>query len=751
MQLKRLEITGFKSFAKKSDLAFTSPITSVVGPNGSGKSNVVESIRFVLGEQSMKSLRGKLGADLIFKGSKSLPKQSRASVTIAFDNTSRIFSMSGQSGEPAKLDFDEITISREVYPDGVNRYLINGSEVRLKDVHELLASVNIGASGHHIISQGEADRILNASAKDRRSMIEDALGLKVYQYRIRESERKLDKTHANIKEAETLRREILPHLSFLKKQVEKYEKATLMRQELGGLYAEYLKKEEVYITGQKNTISQEKNEIQAKLDVIARELDAHKEGMTEKSATEIELGTLEESIRSVSALKDDLSRKLGRIEGMIELEEKRRAKLSAPGEIAIRPIPAKEIEDFLATVGRELDTIAGQTDMAGIGPIIARIREMVASFIPSRSGKPAQAEPFDESELVTMRASHEEILAEVAKLATQEQALRDKGSSLKVAIEGEKASLRQQDQERFERMLKKNELANALALADAKMAVIDQLNHAFMEEIREGEGFIGRTILGFKEYAIAQADQDESRQAQEDRKRAIERIKIKLEDIGAGGGDDIMKEYKDVSDRNEFLTKEIDDLKQTIASLEDLIRELKEHLDIQFREGLERINAQFQIFFDLMFGGGTAMLAVVVPKKRVVDDEEIADEPVDEEEFESGIDIHISLPHKKVKELTMLSGGERSLTSIALLFAISQVNPPPFLVLDETDAALDEANSRKYGDMLENLSKYSQLIVITHNRETMSRANVLYGVTVGADGSSKLLSIKFDDAVAIAK
>ena len=109
------------------------------------------------------------------------------------------------------------------------------------------------------------------------------------------------------------------------------------------------------------------------------------------------------------------------------------------------------------------------------------------------------------------------------------------------------------------------------------------------------------------------------------------------------------------------------------------------------------------------------------------------------------------MPHKKVKELHAFSGGERSLTSIALLFAMSQVNPPPFLVLDETDAALDEANSRKYGDMLEKLSKHSQLIVVTHNRETMSRAGILYGVTIGSNEASKLLSVKFEEATQIAK
>ena len=122
-----------------------------------------------------------------------------------------------------------------------------------------------------------------------------------------------------------------------------------------------------------------------------------------------------------------------------------------------------------------------------------------------------------------------------------------------------------------------------------------------------------------------------------------------------------------------------------------------------------------------------------------------------EEQGPEGLEVSVSLPKKKVKSLMMLSGGERALTSIALLFAVSQVNPPPFIILDETDAALDEANSKKYGDMIESLSKHSQLILITHNRETMSRAGVIYGVTVGADSASRLLSIAFDDAVQVAK
>ncbi len=157
-----------------------------------------------------------------------------------------------------------------------------------------------------------------------------------------------------------------------------------------------------------------------------------------------------------------------------------------------------------------------------------------------------------------------------------------------------------------------------------------------------------------------------------------------------------------------------------------------------------------------MFDGGDAHLTLVKEKKRKAEailegDEDADDESEGEEIIQEGLDIAVSLPRKKIRGLMMLSGGERALTSIALLFAISAVNPPPFIILDETDAALDEANSKRYGDMVSMLSKHSQLILITHNRETMSRAGMIYGVTMGSTGVSKLLSIAFEEAVQVAK
>jgi chromosome segregation protein len=186
-----------------------------------------------------------------------------------------------------------------------------------------------------------------------------------------------------------------------------------------------------------------------------------------------------------------------------------------------------------------------------------------------------------------------------------------------------------------------------------------------------------------------------------------------------------------------------------------LIKDLEEKIYIKFNEGVVNINEKFQEFFELVFGGGKSSLILVRErKKRKLNEIDLVEElNHDNEEVseEEGLDINVVLPRKKVKGLMTLSGGERALTSIALLFAMSQVNPPPFIILDETDAALDEANSKKYGDMIENLSQYSQLILITHNRQTMSRAGLLYGVTMGSDGISKLLSINLEQAETVAK
>ncbi|HWA32106.1 MAG TPA: AAA family ATPase [Candidatus Paceibacterota bacterium] len=732
MRLQALELNGFKSFAKKTTLSFERPIVSIVGPNGSGKSNVVESIRFVLGEQSMKSMRGKSGTDLIFKGSKNLSRGSRASVTVYFDNSDKVFRLSNDAGEEVNLNYDTISISREVYPDGMNKYILNGSDVRLKDIHNLLSSVHIGASGHHIISQGEADRILNANPRERREMVEDALGLKIYQYKIRDAERKLERTEENMKEVSLLRREIAPHLRFLAGQVEKIEKGKSMREELAGQYALYFKAEGAYLASERAGLREEEAKIQKEVREIE---EAIKKLPAEDSATggeeEASLEKIEKRIFSLKSESGDLMRELGRVEGALESALKNRGD---------RNYSSADIERFFREARDTINAALDDDDVIAFRRALEEIQAMIDEL---EEGEESGA---DLSELEDAKAAIGDKLEEIKK---EEKKLSDEIASARENLEKSRESRSLANARRYEFNIRKTELAAALAAVHGRGNALGQSEESLKNEEREAVAILGPL---FKK----DADVDAGNINKAEIKKDIERLKIKLEDYGSIGVGETMKEYEETEARDKFLEKEMTDLSQSIESLEQLIADLKEKIDSEFKDGVKKINKEFHEFFTLLFGGGSASLAVEAREKRKKaaaeeDEEEAAEDYEDDEEAEEGIEIDVSLPQKKVKELNALSGGERSLTSIALLFAMSQVNPPPFLVLDETDAALDEANSRKYGDMLEKLSKKSELIVVTHNRETMSRAGILYGVTIGSDGASKLLSVKFEEAAAIAK
>ena len=754
MRLKNLEINGFKSFSRKTVLEFQNPIVSIVGPNGSGKSNVVEALRFVLGEQSIKSMRGSLGSDLIFKGSKNLPKSSRAVVAIYFDNSDKIFKLSNETGGNINLNYDVISISREVYPDGLNKYILNGSEVRLKDINNLLSSVNIGSSGHQIISQGEADRILNASPRDRREMVEDALGLKIYQYKIKEAGRKLERTTDNMKEVSLLRRGNAPHLNFLKKQVDKFEKAKEMQITLLSLYKEYFKKEDIYLEKERSSLLLERNKISSELKSVKEKIsEVDVVDKKEENKNEEELKILEKKIGEIHGIKNEIEHKLGRLEGMMEMEEHRKEKMP---EVVIKN--SGEIKEIFDEISSEIEGAIVEDNIAEVKIILLRIRNILKEFSgniissgPRFSGSLSRP---DHSKTIfpenpELKKNQQEILVEMQNIKEEENKIFEKIEILKRKIIQENETLHTREKEKFNFRVRYQELASSLGLISVKEENLAKEIEAFKNEIKEGSILIGSEILSYKSFEIKGSI---DRSIQEELKKKIERIKIKLEDVGLGGGSEVIKEFEEVSRRDNFLAKEMEDLAVSIESLRKLMADLKEKIDIEFKNGVEKINKEFHKFFSLMFNGGTGSLSIIIENKKK---SSVAETSEDEEEEnivqEQGIEINVSLPHKKVKELNALSGGERSLASIALLFAMSQVNPPPFLVLDETDAALDEANSCKYGDMLEKLSQHSQLIVVTHNRETMSRADILYGVTIGNDGASKLLSVKLDEATAIAK
>lgn len=734
MQLKSIELSGFKSFAKSSKLDFNSAITAVVGPNGSGKSNVAEAFRFALGEQSIKSMRGKKGEDLIWNGSDDTPRAGRASTKVTFDNTNKLFD----------LDFSEVVVERVVNRDGTNEYRLNGSTVRLKDVYELLSRAHIGSSGHHIISQGEADKILTANLRDRKAIIEDALGLKLYQYKREESERKLEKTFENLTQVEALRKEIAPHLKFLKKQMDKIARVDGMRKDLEELGLKYFKYENLYLQTTDERIKSEKAPVEDKLQKLARELSEAKrilEDSAKSDKKEYQVLGLEREIAGIRALKDGYQRELGKIEGALLAEERILKREQAERESEeFRTIKLKEVEELFEEVSL----------LSQVEQIFTRIKEFIRA---RKHGSDSRVSVEAEARIADLNREKEKIEAELKNASGKEDTLRRDYEALKKGIEEDKDSSRDAEKAVFRIMSEQNELLTEKRLLTAEEEKLHLEKEEFKREVTEVAHLAGKEVLRYQEQASAHPLP--SREEQNERKKEIQKLKIRLEDAGAGGSEDVIKEYRDVSERDEFLEREVTDLTKSAESLKGLIKDLDEKLQAEFAVGLERINKEFSIFFKDMFGGGEAKLILIKESKNSPKSDfenlDLKSDSGELDNIEEGLDIAVSLPRKKIRGLAMLSGGERALTSIALIFAISQVNPPPFIILDETDAALDEANSRKYGEMVERLSKRSQLILITHNRETMSRAGTIYGVTMNSNGASKLLSIAFDEAVQVAK
>ncbi len=748
MYLKELSINGFKSFAKKSEFEFSVPITGIVGPNGSGKSNVAESFRFVLGEQSVKSMRGKRGEDLIWGGSEKISRGNRASVELVFDNSRRTFA----------LYFDYVKIERIVHRDGQNEYKLNGSTVRLKDVHELLANANIGSTGHHIISQGEADRVLSAGPRERREMIEDALGLKVYQIKKLEADRKLQKTHENIGQVQSLRREAAPHLKYLKKQVERAERSLQIQQQLKLAFAHYLKREDTYLAYHFDTLTTLRHEPVTELAEVKRSLSEAKKALEQTEDTEMieKIATAEARLKEVTRERQGALHEVSQIEGQISFLERRIAAASSRPVENSRLIPQAEVEAFISEVTQSAEKAIGRGGEAVLARALADIVHQLRSFLKKNDSVTVDPTLADKEELERLTNT----LPNVQKKAEKIEAEVLEAESVVVKLRSAKVTdlelQREAERSMFTFMQKERDLEAAIRQIDSQLQVLERDRDEFKRELQEAVTLLGRGAADYFSHEIVDGNGQiishadivgEDRDAQRLRRRDLEKLKIRLEELGVGGTEDLLKEYETAKERDEFLERELADLEASVQNLKILIADLQAKLEEQFTEGIKKIAVEFQTFFTLMFGGGSAGLETVVIKNRQTDDEAGDDEGPSQ----LGVELSVSLPNKRVRGLDMLSGGERALTSIALIFAMSQVNPPPFIILDETDAALDEANSRRYGDMIEALARKSQLVLITHNRETMSRAGILYGITMGGDGASKMLSVKFEEAAVNAK
>lgn len=892
MYLEKLEINGFKSFANKSELVFTPGITSVVGPNGSGKSNIADAIRWVLGEQSMKTLRGKRSDDVIFAGTDKKTRLGLAEVSLYLNNEDK----------SAPVDYSQLVITRRVYRDGHGEYFLNKAPARLQDIVMLLAQMNFGQRSYSVIGQGMVDSVLSMSATERKTLFDDAAGVRQYQLKKEEAILKLQHTRDNLSQARILMQEIEPRLRSLTRQIKRLERREEVEKNLFETQRQYYSRQWAEISdhlaeveqaidkqdGERKTVSDTQKEIQKGLEKFEKEkttdeafqqlqreynqileeknrfleeqaelksrleIQARNEGASDlvwltkrRDELDRQAKDLNDELKVVGQAHARLQRQhqdkekehnvlLKEFEGLEQQLVDIRQQLTSDQTIQIEDI--KHEIDKLDAIHEALAKYVATDDVSVFTKVrreIERFAERLQSFRKRVDQSSSVAHPGSYLELQTQLAdlfkNKDNLVNEISSLAVQVEVKADVKKRLQEqlqTIDAERLKITTQiartqkspnsKEEAYQDFLKANDdLRKRLGDIDTRLAAVREKisDYSDVEQQKKQELFglqkrfrdtqhqlndltnainelqvdLARTETRKEDLdremreamtaerldaviAMAQTKAWDRNLHPDDLGTEIQRLKHQLELIG-GIEEGTSDEYHQTNERFEHLSKQSTDLEESIIKLEQVIEELDETIKKRFDIAFDRINAEFQRFFRTLFNGGQAKLSLikeVIPDPTVAidaadeddDDEDEDDDDEDDAEEETpvvkkagpqekvitGIDIQASPPGKRLKGIGMLSGGERALTSIALICAIIYNNPSPFIVLDEVDAALDEANSRRLASILTKLVNRTQFITITHNRATMEQSKILYGVTMGADGVSKLLSMKLEDA-----
>jgi chromosome segregation protein len=736
--LKRLELNGFKSFAGKTVLEFPAGITAVVGPNGSGKSNVVDAIRWLLGERDAKNLRGAKVDDLIFAGTQKRPRMGQARASLYFENKNNFF----------PVDFAEVSVTREVRRDGASRYFLNKSEILLRDLIDFFAKARLGSRGLVVVTQGNSDVFIQASPKSRREMIEEILGLREYQLKRGDSERRLKNSLINLDKVRALIDEILPHLRSLRRQTSRWEKRGVLEEELRNLENQFFGSQIAEIKTKLAELQKRVDASKSELAVLEKEKKSAevKQAGVEASQPEErkDLQKIKEQTQLLLAKRSVLQKELGRIEAQIEMSQKM--------PVTGGKHSSAKLLDLIKRIKSTLqEGLRG--DMVEMSEAIRSVVEEIEEILSSCGEPRRTAEPHGAKVALdgNLKSQFEKINKDLGELEREMISLKEREGGL------------EKSQEEFYKLFK-----TAVSAVEAAKDKIEKWGAKNREVLFEKERLEMRREELARQIIQAGRDPKEFERInlggavlEGDLAQAERRIFKLRGDLASIGDVDeaLMKEARETESRYEFLKKESDDLGKAVSDLKKLTKELGEKIKMEFEKALVKINEEFGRFFGLMFGGGHARLKIAEREVRSIkENEDVESEAAnaeipdkneaaeEQEEEEGGIDIELRLPRKRINSLEMLSGGERSLVGIATLFALISVSPPPFLVLDEIDAALDDRNAKRFAEMLKEFSKKTQFVVVTHNRATMEVADVLYGVTLNDDGTSKILSLKFETA-----
>lgn len=744
MHLTRVSISGFKSFARPTELRFGRELTAIVGPNGSGKSNVLDAVRWCLGEQSMKAIRGKRSTDVLFAGATGRSRANVASVELVLDNADRL----------VPLDFAEVTIARRLHRDGEAEYLLNGRPARLADISLLLAQANFGQRSYSIVGQGMVDHVIAATPSERLQFFIEATGVRQFQLRRDEAVGKLNLTAANLQEAASRLAELSPVLHSLTRQVKRLERRDQLAAELAQWQRTYYWHRAAASNDEKVLLYRRLHDAEAKQQAARAAVEAARRAAAEAAGgqqrTEL-FRQLQASHAAALAERDQLLR-TATLAAAEEALDRAVAEATPSRSAASLPRVVASLRQLAQQLGQP------QADLAAARAAIAEAADDLEEIHRRNEGLPAAAVKKVQETLQRAVGTARKP-AQDARLAAAEAAVAAAAEALADAHRQAQGH----EQQRAKAQAELQAATEALGREDAAVAAIQVEVARWQAQAEDLAAEVHRELrcdlaqLG-NDLGLKLGDQGGPEAWQE----KIQRLKDQV--AQAGGIDpEVVAEYQQVKQRCDFLSEQTEDLQRAMAELQKVVRELDRTIEKQFHENFQKINQQFAHYFKTLFNGGRASLEIVTLQHDEPDTPEDdgidvrarhASPPPESPAAEAGplgnvgIQVDACPPGKKVNAVQALSGGERTLLSTALLCAIIACNPSPFVIMDEVDAALDEANAERLATIFHELNGKTQIIVITHNRVIMQHADALYGVTMGPEGDSRVLSVSLKDAAA---
>ena len=809
MNFKQLEITGFKSFSEKTTFFIEKGLTGIVGPNGCGKSNIVESLRWCMGENSAKSMRGSGMEDVIFSGTSNRPSKNISEVSLLLDNQNK-------EGPAQYEEFDEISIKRKIEKDKGSKYYINNKEVRARDVQTFFADLSTGAHSPSLISQGRIGQLVTAKPIERKSILEEAAGISGIHARRQEAETRLNAAENNLKRADELKKQQQKQLDNLKKQAEEATRYKEISGEIkqieAGLY--FLKISE--IEKDKKQILEKLSELDDEISAISIDFnhnntlleeenkklsplrDKKMESAAKLQKLNLDMENLVEEESRVKSLQDKLEKSIKTIESDLErersisldadlnekrLSEEKDALLKTENELlTVETNSTKELKEsknLLEGLQSQLDSMLDQIekdideDKKLLKETFRELKQLVKKITSSQED---YAEKYGkdrsiQSDSIKRKERIKNIDVELKNwrnLKSNSEKMNSELSSRKNKLflelnDNQKnperiATMKGQNLQNLENTKKRNEeIENELIAAEKKYNLINQ---------------------NLKEIQIKLSDLKENKARNEATVEGIENRKKDLlhsvkNELNINDEASLLPQ----SDLNNISPNDLPTLEEQSQKVEKAKKKRESLGSVNLRADEE--TKKYETEIKKMEDDRADLFSAIVKLKSSIDElnqkgrERLLEaftkvnrkfnevytklfnggtakiELVDSDDpLEAGLEMYVSPPGKRLQSISLLSGGEQALTAMSLVFAVFLVNPSPICVLDEVDAPLDDANVTRFCSLLDELTKITKtkFIIITHHALTMSRMHRLYGVTMAEQGVSQLVSVDLQKA-----